>query len=169
MVPTTGGRYQPIIFQDIDHIAVELYRRAFEFSSCQQKIPFRNMRIRHIRTFTPPLFFKDSIYLFMRHTHKQRQRHRQRKKQAPCREPDVGLDPRTPGSHPEPKAEAQPLSYPGVPTFTLKMEYRKWYDKSNYRIIWKISVSPFAQIQIPQDTDHVGLFTLAKLNTRLNI
>ena len=44
---------------------------------------------------------------------KERQRHRQREKQAPCREPDVGLDPRTPGSHPEPKADAQPLSYPG--------------------------------------------------------
>ena len=28
------------------------------------------------------------------------QRHRQREKQGPCREPDVGLDPRSPGSHP---------------------------------------------------------------------
>ena len=27
-------------------------------------------------------------------------RHRQREKQAPCREPDVGLDPRSPGSGP---------------------------------------------------------------------
>ena len=27
------------------------------------------------------------------------QRHRQREKQALCREPDVGLDPRTPGNH----------------------------------------------------------------------
>ena len=33
----------------------------------------------------------------------QRQRHRQREKQAPSREPDVGLDPRTPGSHLGPK------------------------------------------------------------------
>ena len=32
-----------------------------------------------------------------------RQRHRQREKQAPCREPDAGLDPGTPGSHPRPK------------------------------------------------------------------
>ena len=31
-----------------------------------------------------------------------------------CREPDVGLDPRTPGSRPEPKADAQPLSHPGA-------------------------------------------------------
>ena len=34
------------------------------------------------------------------------QRHRQREKQAPYRKPDVGLDPGTPGSHPEPKADA---------------------------------------------------------------
>ena len=33
------------------------------------------------------------------------QRHRQREKQAPCREPDVELDPRTPGSCPELKAD----------------------------------------------------------------
>ena len=43
----------------------------------------------------------------MRDTEKEKQRYRQREKQAPCREPDVGLDPRTPGSHPEPKADAQ--------------------------------------------------------------
>ena len=55
-------------------------------------------------------FFKDFIYLFMRDTERERQRHRQRKKQAPCREPDAGLDPRTPGSQPEPKADTQPLS-----------------------------------------------------------
>ena len=29
----------------------------------------------------------------------------QREKQDPCREPDVGLDPGTPGSHPEPKTD----------------------------------------------------------------
>ena len=50
----------------------------------------------------------------MRDTQRKRQRHRQREKQAPCREPDVRLDPRTLGSCPEPKADAQPLSHPGV-------------------------------------------------------
>ena len=34
-------------------------------------------------------------------------------------EPDVGLDSRTLGSCPEPKADAQPLSHPGVPRLTL--------------------------------------------------
>ena len=29
----------------------------------------------------------------------ERQRHRQREKQTPCREPDMGLDPGSPGSH----------------------------------------------------------------------
>ena len=46
---------------------------------------------------------------------RERQRHRQREKQAPCGEPDAALDPRTPGSCPELKAGAKPLSYPGVP------------------------------------------------------
>ena len=63
--------------------------------------------------------FKDFIYLFMRDTERERererQRHRQREKQAPCRDPDVGLDPWTPGSHSEPEADAQLLSHPGVP------------------------------------------------------
>ena len=42
---------------------------------------------------------------------RERQRHRQREKRAPHREPDVGLDPRTPGSYPELKADTQPLSH----------------------------------------------------------
>ena len=46
-----------------------------------------------------------------------RQRHRQREKQDPCREPNVGLDPRTPGSRPGPKAGATLLSHPGIPKF----------------------------------------------------
>ena len=41
--------------------------------------------------------------------------HRQREKQAPFREPDVGLDPRPPGSRPGPKAGAKPLSHSGIP------------------------------------------------------
>ena len=59
--------------------------------------------------------FEDFIYLFMRDT--KRERHRQREKQAPCRKPDVGLDPGTPGSQPEPKAGAQPMSHPGAPVY----------------------------------------------------
>ena len=57
------------------------------------------------------LFFKDCVYLFDRERNSQREReHKQgeweRKKQAPREKPDVGLDPRTPGSCPELKANA---------------------------------------------------------------
>ena len=41
--------------------------------------------------------FKYFIDLLMRERERERQRHRQREKQAPCGEPDAGLDPRTPG------------------------------------------------------------------------
>ena len=34
-------------------------------------------------------------------------------------EPDVGLDPRTPGSRPRLKAGAKPLSHPGIPCMTF--------------------------------------------------
>ena len=73
------------------------------------------------------LFLKDFSFMYSweTHTHRKRereierqrhrQRHRQREKQAPCREPNVGLDPQTPGSCPGLKAGAKPLSHPGVP------------------------------------------------------
>ena len=51
----------------------------------------------------------------MRDVQRERQRHREREKQDPRRDPDVGLDPGTPGSLPELKADAQPLSHPGIP------------------------------------------------------
>ena len=51
----------------------------------------------------------------MKDTWRERQRHKEREKQAPCREPAVGLNPGTPGSRLELKADAQPLSYPGIP------------------------------------------------------
>ena len=46
---------------------------------------------------------------------RERHRHRRREKQVPCWEPDVGLDPGTPGSRPGPKAGAKPLRHPGIP------------------------------------------------------
>ena len=56
------------------------------------------------------LFFK-IFYLLIHETQRERQGYGQREKQAPCMEPDVGLDSGTPGSRPEPKAGAQPLSH----------------------------------------------------------
>ena len=49
------------------------------------------------------LFFK-ILFIYSRERERERQRHRQREKQAPYREPDVGLDPRSPGSGPRLKA-----------------------------------------------------------------
>ena len=72
------------------------------------------------------LFFFLRFYLFIHEKHREereKQRHRQREKQAPCRELDVGLDPGTPGSHPEPKAGAQPPSHPGVGTVHIYWAY----------------------------------------------
>ena len=43
-----------------------------------------------------------------------RDREREREREAPWREPDAGLDPRTPGSCPGPKAGAKSLSHPGI-------------------------------------------------------
>ena len=68
------------------------------------------------------IFKKTFIYSFMRDTHTQREREREREAEtqaegeaAPRREPNVGLDPRTLGSRPGPKADAQLLSHLGAP------------------------------------------------------
>lgn len=72
------------------------------------KFPFENFPRIRISPF-PWMFFqkvflKDFTCLFMRERETERQRHKQREKQVPCREPDVGLDPGSPGSHPGLKA-----------------------------------------------------------------
>ena len=61
-------------------------------------------------------FFKEFIF-FINERHRERQRHRQRhrEKQAPCRELNAGFNPRSTGSRLGLKADAQPLSHPGVP------------------------------------------------------
>ena len=82
----------------------------------------------------------------MRHTERERekerewerQKHRQREKLAPCREPDVGFDPRTPGSRPEPKADAQPLSHPGAPNHCLLFPGTLWGN------MWWLRLCPYA-------------------------
>ena len=72
----------------------------------------------------------------MRDTHRERerererQRHRQREKQAPCREPNGGLNPRTPESCPEPKAGPKlPLSHPGIPWYGLKFSLNVYENR----------------------------------------
>ena len=50
-----------------------------------------------------PLFFF-FFFIFYLSIQRERERERQREEQAPCRKPDVGLDPGSPGSHPGLKA-----------------------------------------------------------------
>ena len=57
-----------------------------------------------------------------RQTERERQSHRQREKQAPCREPDVGLNPGSPGSHPALKAGAKVLSHLGCPICSVRIK-----------------------------------------------
>ena len=74
-------------------------------------------------------FFKDIIYVFMRDT--ERQSYRQRENEAPCGEPDVGLDPPGPRDHdlsqsrcstteaPRCLADSIPLLVMGLFTFSI--------------------------------------------------
>ena len=56
------------------------------------------------------------LFIYSRETQRQREAETQAgEKQAPCREPDVGLDPGTPVLRPGPKTGAKPLSHPGIP------------------------------------------------------
>ena len=70
------------------------------------------------------IFFKFFfLFIYDNHTERdrerERQRHRQREKQAPCREPDVGFDPWSPGSRPGPKAGTKPLRHSGIPSIVV--------------------------------------------------
>ena len=79
-------------------------------------------------------YFLKRFYLFMRNTKREGQRHRQREQQPPHREPDEGLDHRTLRSHPEPKADAQPLSHPGIPLHLTSLWLHKVYLFKKFNI-----------------------------------
>ena len=55
----------------------------------------------------------------MRNTEREAETQAEGGEQPPCKESDVGLDPGNPRSGPEPKADAQLLSHPGVPDLIL--------------------------------------------------
>ena len=61
----------------------------------------------------------------MRDTERERQRHRQREKQALCSDPDVGLDPGTPGSRPEPESRHLTAEPPRRP-YSLVFKESYW-------------------------------------------
>ena len=91
------------------------------------------------------LFFKifKNLFIHERHRHAQRQRYRQWEKQASCREPNMGLDPGSPGSYPGLKAGAKPLSHPGIPLWQFLILHKSLRflnpsslsrDKSSYLV-----------------------------------
>ena len=83
-------------------------------------------------------------FLFIYSWETEQQRHRQRKKQAPRREPDAGLYSRTPESCPEPKADAQLLSHPGI-SRVLALMLR---SMSVYKFIFYVSVCDLPQMNL---------------------
>ena len=66
-------------------------------------------------------FFFLRFYLFIHDSHREREAETQAEGEAGSkhREPDVGLDPGSPGSRPGPKAGAKPLRHPGIPEITI--------------------------------------------------
>ena len=57
---------------------------------------------------------------------RERQKHRQREKQALGGELDAELNPRTPGSRPESKADTQPLNHSGVHDHCNLKSFKKY-------------------------------------------
>ena len=90
-------------------------------------------------------FLSLSLFLFNDYLsihERQRQRQRWREKQAPCREPNAGLNPRTAGSCPEPKADAQPLEPPRRPEIKpLQGERGTHMNSFNFNRAWKKEVT----------------------------
>ena len=84
----------------------------------------------------------------MRVTERERQRHRQREKQVICREPDVGLDPGTPGLHPGPKAGTKLLSHPACPLSPILIVF-------SYQIQHKAGVNTEGSLSGKQDLESV--------------
>ena len=123
---------------------------------CAQSFPRQSLQPNQYRQFQSPVCGNKGVnrcqgssqsslkknYLFIRN--RERDRHRQREKQAPCREPNVGLDPWTPGPHPEPKAGTKPLNHPEIPP-ELLMEVRTRVQKGNLHCL-KYSGKPSLRV-----------------------
>ena len=115
-----------------------------------------------------------SCQIYLKVVSRERQRHRQREKQAACREPDTGLDPRTPGSCPEPKADAQLLSYPGTSILLFKVmegsrELVLMWVISIHRYVLEIKTQQFLKIHkftlFSKRKKSVSLYSFANIFT----
>ena len=74
-------------------------------------------------------FFK-RFYLFIHEKHTEWEAETQAEGEAG--EPDVGIDPKTPGSQPELNADAQPLSHPGAPSKVFQIQVHCIYSYSSF-------------------------------------
>ena len=70
------------------------------------------------------IFLRFYLFIHERHGERGRDIGREREKHVPCGEPHVQLHPGTPGSCPELKADAQPLSHPGISNSCPKNNYK---------------------------------------------
>ena len=123
--PSTAHKCSPLLCENKNHpevntvgILLELITAFFPIHVCKDSLN----KIGIMPLMLYPLcvcVLKDFIYLFERERERERERDRQREKQAPRRESDVGLDPGTPGSHPGPKADTQPLKPLKCPKFSF--------------------------------------------------
>ena len=73
-----------------------------------------------IRLFFLKFFFKFLKFIYDSHREREREAETQAEGEAGSmhREPNVGFDSGSPGSHPGPKAGAKPLHHPGIPVFS---------------------------------------------------
>ena len=71
------------------------------------------------------------------------------------REPDVGFDPRSPGSRPGPKAGAKPLRHPGIPNLNFLNPIP---SMDNYKVITYFCSDMKALSTLPHLTKQYGLW-----------
>ena len=76
------------------------------------------------------------LFIHERERERERQRHGQREKQAPCREPDAGLDPGSPGSHPRLQAVLNRCATRAaqLPAFKRKNRAPGWLSWRNMQL-----------------------------------
>ena len=121
------------------------------------------------------LFFFKILFIYSW----ERQRHRQREKQAPCSEPDSALDPRSPGSWPEPKVDTQPfLSWLTFKTFLRDMgnleawekQRRKGARRCSFLHIlgtpWLVTIPRYSLLNFPVPIPLLKLIWICNLPSR---
>ena len=70
-----------------------------------------------------PFFKRFYLFIYSWETYRETGRHRPRERQAPHREPNSATLSLDPGSSPELKAVAQPLSHPGIPATAILLQF----------------------------------------------